>query len=175
MDNDWKGYLAGQAVGGSVANEMRRKREDFEERSKHEMNVDDLSATVAKYLLRKDKEGAWKYLNERYMDEIVDDCQHQDDRNFSLETILIKRKEKYAPLYDRIGIAMPDNLSYITADELCQILGVENLYMEDSDNEDDPIIPYESKSNNDGCSKTLIGVLLIAAAIIGLMLCFANV
>ncbi len=80
------------------------------------------------------------------MNEVIDDCQHQTDRNYSLETILVKRKAKYAPFYERIGQPMPEKLAALTADELCAMLGVENLHIKDSRGNKD-IIPYEKKKD----------------------------
>lgn len=155
MDDGMKGYLAGNVVVGNVVNDMRRKREDYQRRTIHQTKEEALSARVAKFLLNNDKEGALEYLNDRFMEEIIDDCQHQDDRNFSLETILKKRKDKYAPFYARVETPMPENLASITADELCRMVGVENIHVKDSRNENDLIIPYESKKDKDGCSWVL--------------------
>jgi hypothetical protein len=104
MENGLKGYMAGRAVMGNVVGEMRRSREDYQRR----------------------------FLNDCFMDEVIDDAQHQKDRNYSLETILEKRKAKYLPYYERIGKSMPEKLAALTADELCETLGVENLHVKDS-------------------------------------------
>lgn len=167
MDNGLKGYIIGNAVVGNAANDLRRLREDYARRTIHQTKEETLSAVVAKFLLNNDKEGALEYLNARFMEEIIDDCQHQDDRNFSLETILKKRKEKYFQFYARIEKPMPENLSSITTDELCKMVGVENLHVKDSRNDNAPIIPYESKKDKDGCSWVLdwwgwIGLALFA-------------
>ena len=167
MDNGLKGYIIGNAFVGNAANDLRRLREDYARRTIHQTKEETLSAKVAKFLLNNDKLGALEYLNTRFMEEIVDDCQHQDDRNFSLETILKKRKEKYSQFYARIEEPMPENLSSITADELCKMVGVENLHVKDSRKANDPIIPYESKKDKDGCSWLLdwwgwIGLALFA-------------
>lgn len=146
MDDGLKGYLAGRAVMGSVVTDMRRTRLDYLRRSAHQMKEEVLSEAVAKFLLKDDKEAALEYLNTCFMNEVIDDCKHQSDRNYSLETILVKRKAKYAPFYERIGQPMPEKLAALTADELCATLGVENLHIKDSrDNKD--IIPYEAKKS----------------------------
>ena len=146
MDDGLKGYLAGRAVMGSVVTDMRKTRLDYLRRSAHQMKEDVLSEVVAKFLLKDDKEAALEYLYSCFMNEVIDDCQHQSDRNYSLETILVKRKAKYAPFYERIGQPMPEKLSALTADELCAMLGVENLHIKDSRGNKD-IIPYEAKKS----------------------------
>ena len=149
MDDGLKGYLAGRAAMGSVVTDMRRTRLDYLRRSAHQMKEEVLSEAVAKFLLKDDKAAALEYLNTCFMDEVVDDCQHQSDRNYSLETILVKRKAKYAPFYERVGEPMPDTLANLTADELCAKLGVKNLHIKDSRRNKD-IIPYEAKKKSLG-------------------------
>ncbi len=149
MDNGLKGYIAGNVVMGTMIGDMRRTRLDYERRSAHQVKEETLNAIVAKFLLNDDKEGAFEYLNECFKNEIIDDCQHQSDRNYSLETILVKRKAKYAPFYERIGKPMPEKLAALTADELCAMLGVENLHIKDSRRNKD-IIPYEAKKKSFG-------------------------
>ena len=149
MDDGWKGYLAGSAAMGSMVSNMRKARLDYQRRSAHQMKEEVLSETVAKFLLKDDKEAALEYLNTCFMDEVADDCQHQSDRNYSLETILVKRKAKYAPFYERIGEPMPDKLANLTADELCAQLGVKNLHVKDSRKNKD-IIPYKAKNKSLG-------------------------
>lgn len=149
MDNGMKGYIAGNAVMGTVVGDMRRKRLDYERRSAHQMKEETLNAMVAKFLLNDDADGALEFLNDRFMDEVIDDCQNQADRNYSLETILVKRKAKYKPFYERISKPMPEKLTALTADELCSTLGVENLHIKDSRGNKD-IIPYEAKNKSFG-------------------------
>ena len=74
---------------GTVVSDMRRTRLDYQRRSAHQMKEEVLSEAVAKFLLKDDKEAALEYLNTCFMNEVIDDCQHQTDRNYSLETILV--------------------------------------------------------------------------------------
>lgn len=149
MNFNSKTYLAGNAILGNVVGDMRRAREDYQRRSSHQTKDETLNAIVAKFLLSDDADSAYNFLNECFMDEVIDDAQHQKDRNYSLETILVKRKAKYAPYYERIGMPMPGNLEELTADELCQSVGVENLHIKDSRG-DKEIIPYEAKNKSFG-------------------------
>ncbi|MBR5911747.1 MAG: hypothetical protein IKZ55_07155 [Bacteroidales bacterium] len=146
MNDGLKGYFVGNAVMGSVVSDMRRTRLDYQRRSAHQMKEEVLSEAVARFLLKDDEEAALEYLNTCFMNEVIDDCKNQADRNYSLETILVKRKAKYAPFYERIGQPMPKKLAKLTADELCAMLGVKNLHIKDSRGNKD-IIPYEAKKS----------------------------
>lgn len=146
MNNSTKTYLAGNALLGNVVGDMRRTREDYQRRSAHQTKDETLNAIVAKFLLSDDADSAYNFLNECFMDEVIADAQHQKDRNYSLETILVKRKARYAPYYERIGMPMPENLEKLTADELCKAVGVENLHVKDSRGNKE-IIPYERKKD----------------------------
>lgn len=127
-------------------------KREHEKRTMHETKEDALSREMAKYLMNDDKEGALEYLNDRFMEEIIDDCQHQELRNFSLETVLTKRKSKYAPFYMKIGKAMPENLFSISADELCKMVGTKNLHVKDNKDINAPVIPEQTKKEKrKGC------------------------
>lgn len=166
MDSGAKGYIAGKAVMGNIVGDMRRTRLDYQRRSAHQMKEEVLSSTVAKFLLKDDKEAALEYLDSCFMNEVIDDCQHQSDRNYSLETILVKRKAKYAPFYERIGQPMPEKFAALTADELCAMLGVENLHIKDSRGNKD-IIPYEAKKSFGEWFLDWIWWFVLAAFVVG--------
>lgn len=81
---------------------------------------------------------------------------------YSLETILKKKKDKYTPFYEKIGMQMPENLVSITADKLCRLLGVENLHIIDSiDGKTSP-----SLESNSGCTAEMIISAIIIFAMI---------
>ena len=128
-----------------VKKERKKVQEEYKKRTIHESKEEVLASETTKLLLLNDIEGAWDYLNLRFVEEIIDDCQNQELRNFSLETVLVKRKNKYTPFYEKIGKAMPEHLRSLTADDLCKMLGIENLHMEDSKNDNDPVIPQQTK------------------------------
>ena len=137
--------------------EEEKLKKEHEKRTSHETKEEILSSEVAKYLLNNDKDGAWEYLNARFMEEIIDDCQHQEFRNFSLDTVLVKRKNKYAHFYMRIGKTMPENLYSITAEDLCKILEVKNLHVKDNKDSNAPIIPEQTmKETRKGCWKSIL-------------------
>ena len=150
-----------------IHKENEKLKKEHEKRTSHETKEEVLSSEIAKYLLNDDREGALEYLNARFMEEIIDDCQHQELRNFSLETVLVKRKNKYAPFYMKIGKAMPEKLFSITADELCKVLGVQNLHVKDDKDANAPIIPEQTKEEEKkGCRKVVIWTLVVVAALV---------
>ena len=85
--------------------------------------------------------------------------------------MLKKKKDKYNPFYEKIGMPMPENLASITADKLCQILNVENLHIIDStDGKTSP-----SLKSNSGCTtEMIISAIVIFAVIIIAIIATAN-
>ena len=155
-----------------ISKENEKLKKEHEKRTSHETKEEVLSSEIARYLLNDDRDGALEYLNSRFMEEIIDDCQHQELRNFSLETVLMKRKNKYAPFYMKIGKTMPEHLYSITADELCKVLGVKNLQMKDSKDANAPIVPEQTKKEKrKGCWKAVLYLLiaLVAGAVYALL------
>lgn len=155
------GYVAGSSISRGMAGNLRRKREEIERKLAHFTTEKVLSAEVAKFLLTDDKKGAYEYLNLHLNEEIVDAAQNQADYIYSLETILKMRKDKYNPFYEKIGMQMPQNLASITADGLCQLLGVKNLHIIDSTNGK----TSPSKSNSGCLTGMVIGVVFFTSLI----------
>jgi hypothetical protein len=152
-----------------VKKERKKVQEEYKKRTIHEAKEEVLASEVARLLLLNNVDGAWNYLNRRFVEEIVDDCQNQEFRSFSLETVLVKRKNKYAPFYERIGKAMPENLCSLSADDLCKLLGVENLHIKDSENDNDPVIPMQTKKEKKKEWRLVI-ILALVGAIVWLVL-----
>ena len=75
-----------------ISKENEKLKKEHEKRTSHETKEEVLLSEIARYLLNDDRDGALEYLNSRFMEEIIDDCQHQELRSFSLETVLMKRK-----------------------------------------------------------------------------------
>ena len=152
-----------------VKKERKKVQEEYKKRTIHEAKEEVLASEVARLLLLNNVDGAWNYLNRRFVEEIVDDGQNQEFRSFSLETVLVKRKNKYAPFYERIGKAMPENLCSLTADDLCKLLGVENLHIKDSENDNDPVIPMQTKKEKKKEWRLVI-ILALVGAVVWLLL-----
>lgn len=85
--------------------------------------------------------------------------------------MLKRKKDKYNPFYEKIGMTMPENLASITADKLCEVLGVENLHIIDStDGKTSP-----SLESNSGCTtEMIISAIVIFAIIIIAIIATAN-
>ena len=165
--NAASGYVAGNAVSNSVISGLRKYSEEAQRKLAHWTPEETISAEIAKFILSNNKQGAFEYLNAHFNEEIVDAAQRQKDYIYSLETIIQKRKDKFLPFYHKIGMDMPDELKNITADQLCEILGVTNLHIIDStDGKTSPSHPSE------GVDLGLIfrAILIIGMIILGIVL-----
>ena len=156
--NSATGYVAGNSIARGVAGSLHELNEEMAKRLAHYTTEEVLSAEVAKFLLNKDQKGAYEYLNSHLNEEIVYAAQNQNNYIYSLETILKKRKDKYNKFYTKIGMPMPENIANLSADELCKILGVENLHIIDST--DGKTTP--SRESSSGClSGFILGTLIL--------------
>lgn len=167
--NAASGYVAGNAVSNSVINNLRKYSEEAERKLAHWTSEETISAEIAKFILSDNKQGAFEYLNAHFNEEIVDAAQRQKDYIYSLETIIQKRKDKFLPFYQKIGMDMPEQLKNITADQLCEILGVTNLHIIDStDGKTSP--SHSSDGENLGLIfRAIIIIGMIILIIIGLL------
>ena len=125
------GFFVANSIAGSMANSLHEQRMEMAEQLANITTEDELSVEVECFMSDDNAEGAYEYLNSRFNMEIIDAAQNQKDYVYSLETLLEMRREKYLPFYERIGMPMPECLSSITADVLCEMLGVENLHIVD--------------------------------------------
>lgn len=155
------GYVAGNVIANNVSGNLRRLHEENAEKLRYYIPEETLSSEIAKFLLMGKKEDAFEYLNANFNMEIVHVAQHQKNYIYSLETMVKKRRDKYAPFYNRIGMDMPEQIQSMTADKLCEILGVTNLHIIDS--KDGKTSPSHPKEDFD------FGLILRAIIIIGLL------
>ena len=176
MDNEdllnaGAGYVAGSSISKGIANNLRKQREEMEKKLAHITSEEVLAAEIAKFLLSENRNGAYEYLNSHFNEEIIDAAQNQTDYIYSLETMMKRKKDKYNPFYEKIGMTMPENLASITADKLCEVLGVENLHIIDStDGKTSP-----SLESNSGCTtEMIISAIVIFAIIIIAIIATAN-
>ena len=114
-----------------MANSLHEQRMEMAEQLANITTEEELSVEVECFMSDDNAEGAYEYLNSRFNMEIIDAAQNQKDYVYSLETLLEMRREKYLPFYERIGRKMPEYLAYITADDLCDLVGVKNLHIVD--------------------------------------------
>ena len=160
--NAASGYVAGNAISNNVINGLRKYSEEAQRKLAHWTPEETISAEIVKFILSDDKQGAFEYLNAHFNEEIVDAAQNQKDYIYSLETIIQKRKDKFLPFYQKIGMDMPEQLRNITADQLCEILGVTNLHIIDST--DGKTSPSNSNEGSD------FGLILRVILIIGIII-----
>lgn len=160
--NAASGYVAGNTVSNSIINNLRKYSEEAERKLAHWTSEETISAEIAKFILSDNKQGAFEYLNAHFNEEIVDAAQRQKDYIYSLETIIQKRKDKFLPFYQKIGMDMPEQLKNITADQLCEILGVTNLHIIDST--DGKTSPSHSSDGEN------LGLIFRAILIIGMII-----
>lgn len=163
------GYVAGNAVSNSVVSSLRKYSEEAERKLAHWTSEETISAEIAKFILSDNKQAAFEYLNVHFNEEIIDAAQNQKDYIYSLETIIQKRKDKFQPFYQKIGLDMPEQLKNITADQLCELLGVPNLHIIDStDGKTSP--SYSSEGENwGGIIKAILIAGMVILIIIGLL------
>lgn len=160
--NAASGYVAGNTVSNSIINNLRKYSEEAERKLAHWTSEETISAEIAKFILSDNKQGAFEYLNAHFNEEIVDAAQRQKDYIYSLETIIQKKKDKFLPFYQKIGMDMPEQLKNITADQLCEILGVTNLHIIDST--DGKTSPSHSSDGEN------LGLIFRAILIIGMII-----
>ena len=125
------GFFVVNSIAGSMSNSLREQRMELEMQMAHITTEEILSEQVELFMASGDIDGAYEYLNCHFKDEIFDAAQNQQDYVYSLETLLEMRKDKYTPFYERIARQMPEYLSSITADDLCDLVGVKNLHIVD--------------------------------------------
>ena len=165
--NGAAGYVAGNAVSNSIIGGIRSYRKEIERKLKHIIPEEVISAEIAKFILANDKQGAFEYLNLHLNEEIVDAALRQNDFIYSLETIIQKKKNKYLPYYQQIGMDMPKQSKDITADQLCETLGVTNLHIIDSI--DGKTSPSHSSEDFD-IDLIIRAIILIGMIILGIVL-----
>ena len=125
------GFFVANSIAGSMSHSLREQRMELEMQMAHITTEEILSEQVELFMASEDIDGAYEYLNTCFNEEIIDAAQNQQDYVYSLETLLEMRKDKYNPFYERIGKKMPEYLSSITADDLCDLVGVKNLHIVD--------------------------------------------
>ena len=125
-------YIAANAVIGSAASKMAQLNREQEAKIaeitrfySHYKSEKELADQVGRFLLLKMTADAYMYLNNSLRSEMVHDCQNQKEFTTHLPELIVSRKAKYRPYYEKIGMEMPMDLESMTADDLCLIMSVE--------------------------------------------------
>ena len=159
FQNWTSGYFSGKAVGNILISGVKKYREEIAERMKHWTPEETINFEVAKFIMAENKQGAFEYLNEHLQEEIIDATMRQNDYIYSLETIIKKRKDKYMPFYEKIGMEMPEPLKAVTADIMCEMMSVPNLHIIDS--VDGKTSPSHPKDDTDTVIGVTIGIIIL--------------
>lgn len=158
------GYAAGNAVARSISNNLQKQIDEMQRKNAQTLTPEVISGEVAKFLLDENISGAYEFLNSHYKEEIIYAAQHQTEYVYSLSKILDMRKEKYLPYYEKISMPMPEKLSTLTAESLCDLLGVENLHYNEENNAK-TAEQIEAENDNSGCiiSMVVVGIIIFVA------------
>lgn len=167
--NAGTGYLAGRAIVNNAVYELRKQREKIEEEIKFFENYlteTQLSDKVGNYLISNDIDKAYEFLNNSLKLEIVHDCQNQKKFKTGLAGLIEERRNKYIPFYAKIQREMPDYLQKISAQELCDIMGVELISNND-------LMAYHSQKEAEESRKEIkenFGLALRIVIIVGIII-----
>lgn len=141
-DNDILGAAGGYVAGNAMAKNLSRSLQaqlDELDRKKQSLSKEldwweenfppkeKISETVAKYILSDKKDEALGYLNGKLLGEMVEAAKAQDKFEIPLAEKISRSLDKYGPFYEKIGSPVPENLRSVTAEGLCDLLGVELL------------------------------------------------
>ena len=93
----------------------------------HYQTKEQLANKIGRYILSEQTETAYDFLNTSLREELIHDCQNQKSFTTPLSELIVQRKEKYRPFYEKLGRKIPARIDNITAEELCFIMDKELL------------------------------------------------
>ena len=156
------GYVAGNVISKSIANELQKEIDKNVDYKNHHPLEKTISAQIAKYVLSKNIDGAYDFLNNTITEEFIHFAQNQKDFPVCLADNIELVKKKYSSIYERIGRVMPNELQEVTDSSLCNLLGIQVLRTETIQNEEfyrDKVEQGEMKSSR-GIILCLIFIVL---------------
>ena len=122
--NAGAGYVAGNAITNSMIQNLRKYSEEHKEFFANHLTEEQLTESVAKYILANDYDSAFEFLNSHLNNEIVYACSHQKEFIKPLSELIEMRRNKYQPFYAKINREMPKQIKEMTAEQICAIMGV---------------------------------------------------
>ena len=132
-----RGYWTANAITGSVASELaslnRQQTAKIAEINRfysHYLTEKQLGDKIGHYILLGRTNQAYDFLNESLKREIIHDCQNQKEFKIHLSELINQRKEKYRPFYQKINMSIPVAIEEMTAEEICSIMSVDLLTLE---------------------------------------------
>lgn len=126
-----------------------------------------LDAHIAEFILLKDPEGARDFLTKALVRELVFRARNQRPNPLSLDQKIDRIREKYQSCYDAVRQPMPEHLKQLTAKQLCNITGV-NEIPAISQEEYEKLCQKEEKEERD--TSTLKLFLITLGIVIGCFL-----
>lgn len=120
------GCVAGNAIANNIAYNLRKQREELEAKYRHITSKELLQEGVAKFILSDKRDEAYEWLNESIQTEFIGYAKQQTDTYKPLRETMDEVRQKYAPFYQKLGKNMPETLVSLTADSLCELLGIAN-------------------------------------------------
>ncbi len=170
MDNKdiLTGYLAGRSIANNTAYELRKYREELEEISRFYANYlseEKIADKVGNFILSENYDGAFEFLNNSLKGEIAHDCKNQKEFRRPLQELITERIEKYRPFYAKINREMPEMLQDMTAEKICEIMGVELMSPSD-------LAEYYLQKDEEATSKKIsenLGLAFRIIIIVGLI------
>ena len=163
------GYVAGNVVSKTVANNLKKEIDKLEEWFSHHPKPETINAELSKFILSNDIDGGYKYLNGLVMEEYVHYAQHQEDSRFSIAHLIELVKTQYPPYYARLKQEMPSELATIDAKKLCETVDVPILREADiteSELKEEKVERGEERSTASIviCAIVIIGIIIVAMA-----------
>ena len=164
------GYISGKVISNNLNNEIKKQIDAIEEWKSHHPFPETINESLSKFILSKDFDCGYKYLNGLVTEEYVHYAQHQKDSQFAIERLVRMVKSKYIGYYARLQKDMPDELASIDAQKLCDAVGVPILRTVDATDskfKEERIARGEERSTASIvlCAIVIITVIVVAIAV----------
>lgn len=170
--NAARGYFAANALAGSIASGLaeQNRREAMKLAQvtsfyAHYLTEKEIASKVGHYIFCRNIPAAYEFLNNSLKAEMIHDCQNQKEFKKHLSELIVLRKDKYRPFYEKIERTMPDFIEYLTAEDLCAIMNVELMTPE-------ALMQYHSEKKAQEDAEKFsenVGLVFRAILIIGLI------
>ncbi len=157
--NAGAGYVAGNAITNSMIRNLRKYSEAHKEFFANHLTEEQLTESVAKYLLANDYDSAFEFLNSHLNNEIVYACSRQKEFIKPLSELIEMRRNKYQPFYEKINREMPKQIKEMTAEQICSIMGVNLISRQELADF------HKNKENKENAE-----MIFVAIAIIGIII-----
>lgn len=165
--NAGTGYLAGSSVVNSTIHSLRRYSEEHKEFFDNHLTEEQLTETIAKYVLADDYDSAFEFLNNHINNEIIYACSHQKEFIKPLSELIQMRINKYSPFYEKINREMPQQIKEMTAEKICSIMGVDLMSEKELDDY------HRDKENKENAGQIFWAIIIIGIIILCIVAAFS--